>query len=205
MTEYFPIIGARSRFTCAGTASGLVMSANFSAEPQSHERVRWKFRDGLGDGTLCRLRVLHQRLHDHIDGDRVVIRMPAVVIGDKRERDVADLGLARELRLLQVRHADHVHAPRSIQLRLCQRRELRALHADVGAAAMDVCANRRDGIGADLRELRTNRMRKRDVRRQAAAEKRADARPSCDRRTDRARRCRAADTPPSGFQRRWPK
>ena len=62
--------------------------------------------------------------------------MPAVVVGDERDRRVADLRLARELGFLQVGHADDVHAPRAVQLRLGQRRELRPFHADVGAAAV---------------------------------------------------------------------
>ncbi len=41
--RYFPMMGARSFFTCAGTASGRVMSANCSAEPHSHERATGSF------------------------------------------------------------------------------------------------------------------------------------------------------------------
>ena len=41
--RYFPMMGARSFLTCAGTASGRVMSANFSAEPHSHERATGSF------------------------------------------------------------------------------------------------------------------------------------------------------------------
>src|SRR5688572_3487524 len=37
--RYFPMIGARSFLTCAGTASGRVMRANLSAVPHSHERA----------------------------------------------------------------------------------------------------------------------------------------------------------------------
>ena len=66
---------------------------------------------GLGDHLLRRLRVLRQVLDDHLHGHRVVIGMPAVVVGHQRHRRVADLGFARELGLLQVGHADDVRAP----------------------------------------------------------------------------------------------
>src|SRR5215203_4126132 len=57
--------------------------------------------------------------------------MPAVVVGDQGDRGVTDLRLACELRLLQIRHADDVGTPRSIEPRLGECRELRTLHADV--------------------------------------------------------------------------
>src|SRR4030095_4236120 len=60
--------------------------------------------------------------------------MPAVVIGHEGDRRVTDFRLARELCLLQVRHADDVHPPRAIQLRFSERRELWSLHADIRAA-----------------------------------------------------------------------
>ena len=135
---YLPMIGASSRFVCAGTCSGRVMIAVASAS--LHAQVRAHRKSGstaLGDRLLRGLRVLRQVRDDHLDGHRVVVRMPAVVVGDERQRRVADLRLARELGLLQVRHADDVHAPRAIQLRLGQRRELRPFHVHVGAAAVD--------------------------------------------------------------------
>ena len=166
----------RSCLMCAGIASGRVMSANFSAEPQSQERVRRQLGDRLGNRPLRSLGVLQQCLHDHVDRHRVMVGVPAVVVGHQGERDVAHFRFAGELGLLQVRHPDDVHAPRSVEPRLGQRRKLRAFHADIRAASMDVCADRLHGVGGDASELRTNRMGERHVRREAAAEKRADAR-----------------------------
>ena len=79
--------------------------------------------------------ILVQHRDDLVDGDIVVPFVPAVVVGDHRQGGVADLGLAGELGLLQVGHADHVGAPASVEVRLGAGRELRAFHADVGAAA----------------------------------------------------------------------
>src|SRR5512132_2065186 len=62
--------------------------------------------------------------------------MPAIIISDQRERDVTDLGLARELGLLQVCHADDAHSPASINFRLCLGGKRRPLHAQICAAAM---------------------------------------------------------------------
>ena len=95
--------------------------------------------------------------------------VPAVVVGGERQRREAELGLARELRLLQVRHADHVRAPAPVELRLGARRELRPFHADVRAA-----------------RVHRGAARARAASRRARA--RAAGRP--DRRTARARRCR---------------
>ena len=63
----------------------------------------------------------------------------------------------------------------SIQLRLGQRRELRAFHVHVGAAAMDGRADRCRRIGRHRRQIRAERVRKGDVRDNPAAEERADA------------------------------
>ncbi len=134
-----------------------------------------QLRDGFGDRALGGLRILHQRLHDHLDRHRIVLGMPAVVVGDEGERHVTDLRFAGQLRFLQVRHADDVHAPRAIQPGLGKGRKLRPFHAHVGAAAMHVRTHGGHGIGADLGELGADGMRERDVRGEAVAEERADA------------------------------
>ncbi len=107
----------------------------------------------FGNRLLCGRRILHEVRDDEIDGHRVVVRVPAVVVGDERERRVADLRLPRELRLLQIRHADDIHAPRSVQLRLRERRKLRPFHVDVGSAAMHGCADRFRGVGRGFRQI----------------------------------------------------
>ena len=91
--------------------------------------------DGLGDELLAPSRRSASRFDDdHVHGHVLVLRVPAVVVGDERDGRVADLGLAGQLRLLQVGHADDVHPPALVEPRLGQRRELGPLHAHVGAA-----------------------------------------------------------------------
>src|SRR5258708_8106880 len=60
--------------------------------------------------------------------------MPAVVIGDHRHGDVAKLGLPRQFSLLQIRHADYVHAEPTVHIRFGLRGKLRAFHAEIGPA-----------------------------------------------------------------------
>ena len=52
---------------------------------------------------------------------------------------------------------------------------MRAFHVDVGAAAMDGGPDGLRAVGGRRRQIRADRMRKGDVRDEAAAEKRADA------------------------------
>ncbi len=90
-------------------------------------------------------------------------------------RDVANLGLAGELGFLQVGHADDVHAPTAVEIRLGFGGELRAFHADVGAAAFaddaGLLAGRDHGFG----KLRADGVGERDVRDDAFAEESVDA------------------------------
>ena len=64
------------------------------------------------------------------------MRMPAVIVGDHRDGDVTDLRFARELGFLQVGHADHVHAPTAIDVRLSPGGKLRTFHAQVSSSAL---------------------------------------------------------------------
>jgi len=73
-------------------------------------------------------RIGEQNRDDHIHGDGVVTGMPAIIVGHHRNRRIADLGLAGELRLGHVGHPDHVATPRAVELALCKARELRPLH-----------------------------------------------------------------------------
>ena len=79
-------------------------------------------------------RVLHQHGDDLIHGYRIVMRVPAIVIRDHRDRDVTNFRFARQLCLLQIGHADHIHAQPAIHIRLGFRGELRTLHAQIGSA-----------------------------------------------------------------------
>ena len=108
VTFGFPMMGARSFFVCSGTNAARVMMAVASASLRARAR-RVDALDGLRDRLLRGHGVLQQVRDDEVDRHRVVVGMPAVVVGDQRERRVADLRLARELRFLQVRHADDVH------------------------------------------------------------------------------------------------
>src|SRR5207302_3017689 len=72
---------------------------------------------------------------NRLNADGVVLWMPAVIVGDHGHGGVANLGFAVELGLLNVGHANHVHPPTPVKIRLCTRRKLGALDANVGAAA----------------------------------------------------------------------
>ena len=101
--------------------------------------------------------------------------MPAVVVGDERERRVADLRFARELRFLQVRHADDVEARRRGRRSTrrssrtaappCTRR-CRPVHGRAGVVRR---------VEHDVAQRPAERMREPDVRDEAVAEERADA------------------------------
>ena len=133
---YLPMMGrqlALDRLPAPAPAG--VTSA--TSERVAHSQVARPRRQALQRRAQHRLgggRVLAQVRDDLVRGHRVVLGVPAVVVGDHGQRRVADLGLAGQLGLLQVRHADDVHAPGAVQLRLGAGGELRALDADVGAA-----------------------------------------------------------------------
>src|SRR6185369_7183573 len=90
--------------------------------------------------------------------------MPAVVIRYEREGRVTNLRLARELRLLQVSHADDVHAPRAIDIRLRHSRESRPFHAQISPAAMRLHVRSATRLLQHITQTPTNRMCKRNVR-----------------------------------------
>ena len=100
-----------------------------------------------------------------------MIGVPAVVVGDHGDGRVADLGLAGELGLRHVGHADDIAAPLPVKVRFGPGRELRALHDDVSAAARQA-----DGLGLGRRldcvgERRTDRIGERNVRDAPGSEK----------------------------------
>ena len=129
----------------------------------------------MADDLLRRLGVGHQVLDDHVHRHRVVLGVPAVVVGDQRDGGVADLGFPGELGFLQVGHADHVAAPRPIQLRLRERRELRPFHADIRAAVVRRRTRLLRAFHRERGEMMGERMREPDVRDDAVAEEGADA------------------------------
>src|SRR4030095_15742833 len=96
--------------------------------------------------------------------------MPAVVIGHEGDRRVTDFRLARELCLLQVRHADDVHPPRAIELRFSERRELWSLHADVRAALVHGGTGLLAAVRGDAAEDLAERVSETDVSDQTSPE-----------------------------------
>ena len=71
----------------------LMLAREIAGEPR-HQRL-----------GLFGIRVQHA--NDLLHGDRVMMRMPAIEIGDHRHAGVTDLGLAGEFGLGHVGHADH--------------------------------------------------------------------------------------------------
>src|SRR6267154_1563897 len=60
-----------------------------------------------------------------------MMRMPTVIVRDHGHRDVTEFCLARQLRFLEVGHADHVHAKTAMHIRLCPGGKLRTFHAQI--------------------------------------------------------------------------
>ena len=123
-----------------------------------------------GDERARLVGVVVHHLDDRGDVDRVVLLVPAVVVGHHGDGRVGDFRLARELRLRRPGHADDVGALGLIAERFGERRELRPLHADIGPAVPA-----RDALGfgggeqAPAKERR-DRMGHRDMRHAARAE-----------------------------------
>ncbi len=116
MSKYLPTIGRSFSRVAAGTTSGRVIIAVASARAHSQSRAIGRRSTALAM-TCCAICAFCVRLRDdHLDGDRVVVGMPAVVVGHERHGRVADLRFARELRLLQVGHADDVEARRAVEV-----------------------------------------------------------------------------------------
>ncbi len=99
--------------------------------------------------------------------------MPAVEIRHHGDGRVANLRLARELRLRHVGHADDRIAELLVGEALRERGELRPFHAHIGAVAHGADAFRFRGGGEMDAQARRDRMRHRHVRDAALAEERA--------------------------------
>src|SRR5512139_698645 len=126
--------------------------------------------DALGGGD-----VVAQDAQDVRNGDIRFALVPAVVIGGQGQRAEADLGLACQLGLLQGGHADDSSAPLPVQQRFRARRELRPLHAHVGAARMHRCSDPLRGLNQDFADLGAEGIGKWDVGDDAVAEKGTEA------------------------------
>ena len=126
---------ASSFFRSSGSrAEGAVMMAPSSArsEPTGHGSCsagKSRATRAIEPRDLGGVLVRHG---DHGgDVDVVVLRVPAIVIGHHGDGGIGDLGLAGELGLGHVGHADHVVAELLVGDGFGIGRELRALDADV--------------------------------------------------------------------------
>src|SRR6266542_5582700 len=134
-------------------------------------------RDDPAQDILGHRDILHEVGNHGLDGDGIVLRMPHVVVGHQRQCRIAELGLAGELGLGHVRHADDGDAPPAVDLGLPPGRELRALDADVGAALVNAPARLAPGLGEGGRKGRTHGMRHADMGHDAVAEEGGHAAP----------------------------
>ena len=140
-----------------------------SAWPHAQSRSPVKPRHDAPEHLLGCGHVLVQVAQHHLDGDAVVVRVPYIIVGYAGERPVAQLRLARELRLGQRGHANDAGAPRTVHLRLRDRREGGALHYDVGAAVVHRGARLAAGVHQQASHRGAEGLRKADVRHDAVA------------------------------------
>ena len=181
-TDPSHVVARRRPRASAEMASGAVMMAWAAARAQPQRRGGRDVLAEPADDVLGAGDVRPQHLDDGLDGDRRFLGVPAVVVGDQRQRREAELGLAAQLGLGGGGHADDVGAPAPVQLRLGARRELRALHADVGAAA----------VHGRLPPVRPRRRRRPATRRAPNAGRRSARRSRRGRPRRRRRRSRRA-------------
>src|SRR5713226_3540706 len=97
--------------------------------------------------------------------------MPAIVVRNHRDSAIAKLRLPRQLRLGNIGHPDDLESQLPVNMRLCQRRKLRALDTHVSTARMDFHSAFRTRISKDRGNLAAGWLVKRDMRHQAASEK----------------------------------
>src|SRR5262245_31623963 len=83
----------------------------------------------LTDDPLGRDRVLLQNVHDGLAAHGCLGLVPAVVVGDERQRSVAHLRFSRQFSLRDIGHTDDFHAPLTVDARLCLGRKLWPLNA----------------------------------------------------------------------------
>ena len=128
-------------------------------------------RDRASDDLLRVRHIAIEIIDDHLDSDRIMIGMPAIVISYKRHSRIANFSLARQLRFLKVSHSDDRHSERAINFRFRFRRKSWAFHADVSPAAMNADAR---GLAPgdffqSVTHLTADRIGERDVRDYAAS------------------------------------
>ena len=169
------MIGARRFFVAAGMALRSVTMACASAEPHLQCVPRGSLANHFADGALHVLRVFAQIREDFLERDRIVLRVPAIVIGDHGEGSVAKFGFAGELGFGEIGHADHVETELAVGVRFGEGRKLRAFHAHVCAPAMSFHAGAFARVREMGREMRAGGFVETDMRDDAAAEESGDA------------------------------
>src|SRR5215469_10405399 len=115
-------------------------------------------------------RVLDENSNDLINRDRIVMRMPAVIIGDHCDRDIANLGLAGEFGFLQVGHTDDVHSKAAVDVGLGLGGKLWAFHAEVRSAALADDADLHAGVFDHACEFCADGVGETDVRDNSVSE-----------------------------------
>src|SRR5580765_218188 len=141
------IFTSRSSKVFSGDDAQPVPRLRGNPRPVSDDRLRQRGATGTrtrrgqptrhrGDDRPRALRRILEDAQHLADLDVARSGVPAIVVGDQRERGEAHLGLARELGLLDVGHPDDVGAPRAMEQRLGARGELRPLHAHIGASVV---------------------------------------------------------------------
>ena len=117
---------------------------------------------GLDEGPRA-LGVGVQDGQDHVDRHVIVTGVPAIVVRHHRHCRVTNFSFAGELGFRHVRHADDIATPAAVKLAFGKRRELRALHDDVGTAALQRAAGRRARFDDGVADAAANRPRHRDM------------------------------------------
>src|ERR1700675_777508 len=107
-----------------------------------------------------------------------MMRVPTVIIGNHRDRHVTDFRFPGELGFLQVRHANHVHIPTTVDVRLRLGRKLWTFHIEIGSAPLSRHAYFLASVLDHARKLRTNRISKSDMCNDSIAKESIDAMPS---------------------------
>lgn len=109
-------------------------------------------------------------------GHRFLIGLPAIVIGDHGHGGERDLGFAGELRLGEIRHADHIEAEFPVGLAFGSGRKLRTVHIDVRAAIVGGHFEFAGRGEEEIPKVGADRVGKGDVANDATAEEGVDLR-----------------------------
>ena len=183
--KYLPTSSFRRSSVAAGTTSFLRDDGVLQRRTALAAARLRHCRHRLAHHVAGMLRVLQQHGDDLVHGNVIVLLVPAVVIGDHGDGDVAQLSFTSQAGFGQVGHADHVHAPTAIQIGLSFGRELRPFHVQIGAALLHVDAGTTASLGEHLGLFLADGMPKANVHDQARRRRRCRCDGACDRQTGR--------------------